>query len=100
MNDQAHFAAIARVENLLEGDNAADLITLRSVWRQNEVRQESNNYLYADLYGKLQKAEQEHLRLKAEQEAIFEAFSRLKKEENPHRNYDEEDIWWMLIKKS
>ena len=90
MNDHAQLA-IARVENLLEGDNAADLITLRSVWRQNEVRQEGNNYLYADLYARLQKAEQE---------AIFEAFSRLKKEENPHRNYDEEEIWWMLIKKS
>jgi hypothetical protein len=89
--DHAYFQG-NYVENSLEGDNVADLGTLRFLFGQTTRNLEGMESLLVGLQLQKEKLEEEHEILEARQEAIVQNYIRLMKEENPGETYDDDDL--------
>jgi len=80
------------VENSLEGDIELDIGTLRSLFGQTTRKLEGTQSLLEELQMQKEKLEEEREILSAQQEAIFQKYFLLMKEQNPEEEYCENDL--------
>ena len=92
INTNTNNEAQAYVENSLEGDNVADLGTLRYLFGLSTRRLEGTESLLIKLQFEKENLEKEREMFLARQEAIVNNYILLMKKENPGETYDDDDL--------